>query len=185
MVGPNAVHRFTRMVEYNLTNPTPLNPYIDVATFGLNALNNYAEFTNLFDQYKISFVKLYWELNYAPQAQAAATAVFPRLYWFNDFTDVTVPANLNVFRERSKTKVVMLRPGKPVVTTIRPAISYDLYRTIGGATVNAPKWNTWLRSETPDVQHLGQKYAIDNWIASPNYTITLRVKYWLQCKQVQ
>lgn len=180
----NAPHKFTRMVQYSLTNQTAANPYFGAATFGLNALPSYTEFTALFDQYRITFIKLYWQLNVAPEAQASNTAFYPRLYSFNDFTDVTVPTTLDEFRERSKSRVRMLNPRKPVITTIKPAVSTELFKTLGGVAVNAPRWKVWLPAESADVQHLGHKYAIENW-TNANYSLTLTVKYWFEAKQVK
>lgn len=177
------IHSFTRMVQFTLTGAVA-NPAYGVATFALNALPNYAEFTSLFDRYRINFVKLFWQLNVAPEAQAAASSQYPRLYTFNDFTDVTTPTSMDEFRERQKTKMQMLSPRRPVITTCRPAVEMEAYKTLGGVAVNAPKWKVWLPQESPDVQHLGTKYAIENF-TNTNYTITLTAKYYLSCKNVK
>lgn len=183
------VHHFTRMVQFTLTGAAAVNPLFGVATYALNALPNYAEFTALFDQYRINFVKLTWQLNQAPEAQAVTGAnpvgaLYPRLYTFNDFTDVTTPTSLDEFRERQKTRMQMLSPRRPIVTTVRPAVEMEAYKTLGGVAVNAPKWKVWLPQESPDVQHLSTKYAIENF-TNTSYTITLTAKYYLSCKNVK
>lgn len=183
LIAMPPVHRFSRMVQFNIAAGAA-NPAYGVATYALNGLPNFSEFTNLFDQYKISFVKLTWQLNVDPSAQAAASAVYPRLYTFNDFTDITTPTTLDEFRQRPKTRVRMLTPTRPVISTCKPAVQVEVLKTVGGVTVNAPRWKQWIPSENNDVQHLGTKYAIENF-TNTNYSITLTVKYWVQCKQTK
>lgn len=177
------IHAFTRMVQFNFTGAVA-NPAYGVLTYGLNALPNYTEFTSLFDQYRITFVKHIWQLNLAPEAQAAGSAQYPRLYTFNDFTDTTTPTTLDEFRERQRTKIRMLHPARPVVTTVRPAVSAEVFKSLGGVAVNAPKWKVWFPQESPDVNHIGTKYALENF-TNTNYTITLTMKYYIQCKMIK
>lgn len=177
------IHAFTRQVQFSFTGAVA-NPAYGVLTYGLNALPNYTELTALFDQYRITFIKHIWQLNLSPEAQAAASSQYPRLYTFNDFTDTTTPTTLDEFRERQRTKIRMLHPAKPVVTTVRPAVSTEIFKALGGVAVNAPKWKLWLPCESADINHIGTKYALENF-TNTNYTITLTMKYYIQTKMVK
>lgn len=177
------VHAFTRMAQFTLTGSVA-NPLYGVASFALNGLPNFNDFVNLFDIYQITFAKLTWQLNLDPGAQAAASSQYPRLYTFNDFTDITTPVSLDEFREQQKTKIQMLSPGRTVVTTCKPAVLSEVTKTVGGVTVTAPRWNQWFPTSSADVQHIGTKYAVENF-TNTNYTITLSVKYYLKCKAVK
>jgi len=178
------LHQFTREVQYSLTNGAATNPFFFVMLYSLNELPNYTEFTDLFDQYRIQFVKVSFRLEQDPSAQSAAASVYPTLTTFNDFNDVTTPTSVNEFRERISKKITTLHPGKEVVRTIRPAITDELLKVPGGAAVTAPKWKMWLPTASPDIQYIGMKWLIENW-TNTNYTITCRAKYYCQFKHVQ
>lgn len=155
---------------------------LGAATFALSALTNVTDFTNLFDQYQITRVKLFWNLRQDPSVQALAASVRPRLYWYNDFNDSTVPASYAALREVSRVRNRILSPDKPVVTSCKPAILNELVRT-AGVTTNSPMWRVWLPTTANDVQHYAQKYGIENFGVSWN--IELIIKYYFKCKQAQ
>lgn len=155
---------------------------LGAATFALNALTNVTDFTNLFDQYQITRVKLYWNLRQDPSVQALAQSVRPRLYWYNDFNDAVAPASMAAMREVSRVRNRILSPDKPLVTSIKPAILNELVRT-AGVTTNSPMWRVWLPTTANDVLHYCQKYGIENF--GITWNIELVVKYYFSCKQAQ
>lgn len=186
------VHRFTRDINYTLSNPGPTDPFFGQYQFDLTQLQNTSDFTNLFEFYRISFVKLFFRLETDVSAQAATSARYPLLTSYNDFDDVIAPTTIQQFNERMNKKATFLVPGRAVVRTVRPAILQEIARTPNGITVVKPLWKQWLpctyvtaaAPTTPvvsDVQHLGMKYVIQHWTTT-NYVVSVQVRYYIQCK---
>jgi len=178
------VHSFHRDVQFQVLNGTLADPYLERQFWKLNELPAFAEFTALYDEYQISYVKVIWRLEVDPGAQTGATAVYPRLTTYKDFNDTNIPANINVIRERERKQITTMYPGKNIVRTIKPAIQTAVLKSPSGVVVNAPKWNQWLPTAVPDVEHLGFKYAIERW-NNANYTINVLYRYYLKCRHVQ
>lgn len=185
-VRPSApTYRFNRMC----TAITPLQgnavhaPYTSSITVQFSNLINSSEFEALFDQYKITYVVHKFYMRVTPDAQTAATAVYPKLYWYVDPDDSTLPANLSEMRERSSTRMAVLRPDRPVVVKYKPTILQEIYRS-GITTAYAPRKPMWLDLAYNNVIHYGVKYAIDTF-TNTNYFLDVETKYYFACKTVR
>lgn len=177
-------HHFCRRYDQsNWSGNALYNPFLIAATFSFDQLPNYADFTSLFDRFKINFIKLYVYLKIDPSAQAAATAAYPKLYWTKDYDDSSAPATLNEMREHKTCKVKVLNPNRPVIITLRPAILSEVYRTAVTYSYS-PKWKQWIDCATPNVPHYGLKIGIDD-LTNTNYQVKVEGKMWFSCKDTR
>lgn len=178
------VHKFTRSCTAGtIVGSAAYNPYTGAIVPTFNLLPTPADFTTLFDRYMITYVKVKFHLKVDPGAQAAASAVYPKLWYCRDYTDGTTPANLNELRERSGTQYRVMSPNKPVVVGFKPAVLSETYRG-PVSTGYGSKWFQWIDSSYTDVPHYGLKYCIDPLI-NTNYSVDVEVKMWFKCKDTK
>lgn len=178
------IHFFKRWTTPgSVTGAVGNSPYLTSATTSLSAIVGVSDFTNLFDQFRITHWQLRFYLKVDPSAQAAASAIYPKLYTCTDFDDSTVPATLNELRERTKTKVAVLNPNRPVIINVKPAVLTLAYRTAVLSSYQ-PKWKQWLDMGAPDVPHYGLKWALDNF-TNTNYTVDVEQRLWFQCRNTR
>lgn len=177
------MHSFIRKgASWTITGNAVYTPYQAVSDIKLSSVINSTEFGNLYDQYKIKWVKLQFWLRVDPSAQSATTASYPKLYWFRDQDDQTL-ASQNEMRERSNLKIAVLRPDRPITIWIKPNVLNQVYR--GVATVSyVPVWNQFLDMTNQDVNHYGIKYNIDNF-TNTNYIIDGEQTYYFDCKNTR
>lgn len=181
----NDIHYFKRYI----TNPETIsgnvawNPYIAAYSFTFGQLVNVGEYTALFDQYQITTIVVKWYLRIDPSAQTAATASFPKMYYFRDYDDAAPPPTLNNFREHARCQVRVMNPNRPITVRLKPAILQQLYQTAVAAGYG-PKWNTWIDMNDNAVPHYGIKWAIDN-LTNTNYRVDTEVRIWFKCRGVR
>lgn len=167
------IHRFKRTAYLGTATasisalgvPTPIqNAY----TFSLNQLPNASEFGVLFDQYKITGVKLTFTpaLNdgiLSPLNGTATALGYSRVHSVIDYDDSTAPSSEDQMLEYGSHKSTA-----PFVTHsryIKPKVLHEIYRS-GVATAYAPRSGTYLDMVNNDVPH----YGIKVWVSAPNTT---------------
>jgi len=177
-------YNFRRNFNFgDLPGNVAYNPYLAANTFTFNQLPNATEFGVLFDQYKITFIKLKFYLSVDPGAQTAATAIYPRMWWAVDNDDSSGPASLNELREHGDVKTEILHPDRPVEVTIKPAVLSNVYRTAITSSY-VPQWGQFVDMAAQDVPHYGLKYGIDNF-TNTNYTLRVEGQMWFQCRGIR
>lgn len=181
----NELYFFRRgcSVPADLVGNVAYAPYLGALTFSLSNLVNVSDFANLFDRYRITFVKIKVRLAIDPSAQAAATARFPRIWWVHDFDDSNTPASIAELRENGKYREAALDPHRPVVFKIRPSTLSLVYRTAVSSSYE-PRWKSWIDMANTDVPHYGIKFGIDD-LTNTAYRVTFEQQIWFQCKNVR
>lgn len=173
-------HSFIRRgLPFTLQGNVAYAPYQSSTNISFNQITNSAEFGALYDQYKINLVKVQFWLRIDPGAQAAASAIMPKLFWCRDMDDAT-PASQTEMRERSNLKIAVLRPDRPVTFWVKPNVLSEVYRGVG-TTSYSPKFGQWLDMTTTDVYHYGVKWNIDN-LTNNIYYVDVETTYYFQCK---
>lgn len=150
---------------------------------GIADIINNAEFTNLFDQYRIDKLVLRFYLKVDPGAQAAATANIPRLYIVRDRDDASPAANLNEMKENAMCKERVLSLYRPVTVVCRPNTLSLLWST-AVANNYRPTWGAWLDVGTPGSQHFCHKFAIDD-LSNTNYRVDVEGTVYFSCRQAR
>lgn len=128
--------------------------------FYLSDLPNYGEFQNLYDQYKITGVKIKF---YPPGLNFSQPRSNGEFYYFMDENDGNAPTSMTQIYERQNYNVKSLNDGKPFKVFIRPAVSAAYYQS-AGLTSYGPK-RAWLDTTSPNVPHWALKWA---WDQEPN-----------------
>lgn len=183
------VHKYTRMFSgaggiasaLNIDGQSTYAPYLNALGVRLSSVVNASDFGNLYDQYRITKAKVKFYLQVDPSAQAAATASYPKMYWYRDYDDLTVPGSLNEFRENTKCKVAILRPDRPITWVWKPNTLSLIYQS-AIANQFKPVWNQWLNMATQNTDHYGFKFAIDD-LTNVNYKVRTEVQLWFECRQ--
>lgn len=184
----STVYSYRRMIANggqivgNAVNAPYLGSYSS-AQLQLGNVVNVSDFQNLYDQYRINYVVIKFWLKIDPGAQAAASASFPKLYWYRDYDDATVPANLNEIRENQKARVAVMHPNRPITIKFRPN-SLALLFSSGVASQYKPTWRQWMDMGTVTSQHYGIKYAIDD-LTNTNYKVDIEGTLYFQCRQAR
>lgn len=171
------VHKFIRTYQaLDLAGNAVHAPYQGALTTTLNQVANSSEFTNLYDQYMITYVKYYFFLEVDPSAQSAATAIFPKLYTCRDQDDSTILSQ-NEMRERGNLKIYVLNPNRPTVIGYKPNLLTTQF--FNGVTAGyTPVWSQWLDAQNGAVPHYGMKVNVDNF-TNTNYRLRIEAKVWL------
>lgn len=174
------IHRFVRgCAMQTIVGNAVYAPYQSVLGATLDNTLNHTEFTSLYDQFRIDWVKAQFFLRIDPSAQTAAGASYPRMYWFRDYDDQAL-ASLNDVRENSKGKRAILHPNRPVTIWFKPNVLSEIYRT-AVTTGYSPKFNQWIDASVPNLVHYGIKYCIDD-LTNTNYKVDLEVTYGLSMR---
>lgn len=180
------VHRFKRKVvlgniqAYN--NGSTFNAAA-AFSFKLSDLPQYTDFTNLFDQYKLTGVKLdfipfadnvSWEV--ASNGASVAAPGGPLLISV-DQDDATIPASASEMLSRQNVKVVPV--GRRHQMFLRPK-----YGDIANTTTLAPATG-FIDCDTPNTPH----YGVKCWMAAPNvvntnFTYQVWATYYVTLKGV-
>lgn len=175
------VHRFVRgCAMQTITGNVAFAPYQSVLGATLDNVLNHTEFTNLYDQFRIDWVKAQFYLRIDPGAQVAAGASYPRLYWVRDKDDQAL-ASLNDIRENSLGKRAILHPNRAVTIWFKPNVLSEIYRT-AVSTGYSPKFSQWIDCTTPNLVHYGIKYCIDD-LTNTNYKVDLEIQYGVSMRQ--
>jgi len=154
-----------------------------------------AEFTTLFDRYKVDRVVNTFQLVNNPDAAAYlndkdtgnSANFYPKMWYIRDYDD-SVAESSSTLKERVGVKCVILQPNKVVRVTTKPAIATQVYRT-ALTTGYGPKWNQWIDCAMTDVPHYGLKVAYDCNGFDPADTRPFRVrvetKFYFSMKDVR
>lgn len=174
------IHRFARNYQsLTVTGNVAYAPYQQSFDTRLSYLPNATEFSNLYDQFMITYVVHKFFLEVDPSAQTAATAVFPKLYYVRDQDSLGL-LTLDEMRERSNCKIKILRPDRPIVVKYKPNLLQEVYRG-AVSTTYSPKWNTWIDMSNTDASHFGLIFAIDTF-TNTNYKLNVQTKVYFACK---
>jgi len=101
-------------------------------TFALSSLRNSSDFTNLFDQYRINYVDLFFKLVTNPDGQTSTTlpsTYFPTLWFVRDYDDST-PMTVADMQERQDVKRIVLRPDQINKIRVNPKFLAMSYQTL-------------------------------------------------------
>lgn len=159
-----------------------------VKNFSLASVVNFNEFRDLYDNYRILGVRVYFD--YSPDVHPIGSgsnnspSLYPKLWVLRDYDDTTTPT-LDIIAQSNKS--ICLRFGSNSTTRsifIRPAIRNEVFRTSATSSYTN-SWGEWLDCTNSDVPHYGLK-MISQGIPNLNLgAITIRCKYYLQFKNVR
>lgn len=178
-----AVHSFKRLATTaSISGNAAYIPYSGATNINLSVLPSYTEFVNLFDQFRITYVVIKFWLKVDPSAQAAASAIYPKLYWTRDVNSST-PITQNTMRERGDVKIAVLHPNRPVVMKFKPnLLTQNLLNGTGSSYT--PAYNQWISTADNTAFYYGALWNIDN-LTNTNFIVDVESTYYFQCKNLQ
>ena len=147
----------------NLTILSGNNAVFATYTFTLaQALPNYAELTNVFDQYRIVYVIAKFRLIAPPEATntPALQQFYPDIACAVDHDDSNTATSMTYLYEFGKCKTGILTPNKWFTYKCRPTALSTVYRGVTSAYAVAP-WKTWIDAAYTDVPHYALKVGVD------------------------
>lgn len=124
----------------------------------LNDIINPSDITNLFDNYRIKWIKIRVYCT-STTATAGGLAQLPSIIYNVDDDDVSIPT-ANFMREKSGSVQRMFYPGKPVTIFWRPKVARQLNSGAGSFLGNEVARSPWINSTYPAVSHFGLKFAL-------------------------
>lgn len=124
--------------------------------FRLADCPNAAEFTALFDMYKIHHVTVHFLPRFTEGLIGSATGVAPntcRIWSVLDYDSAAAPADAITMQQYSTCKLQNFwRPSK---RTVYPRINDIIHTTGGGTTTGTPIASPWVDCATTTVEHYG------------------------------
>lgn len=171
----------TRMYRLTNVSVTALS-FSGVQTFQLNSLPNHAEFTALFDCYKIwkvdvTFIPKY---NVSDFSTGGSAYGLPTLYVAEDRTTGGVPASINEIMEYSSCKAK--RFDVPFKYTCWPQI---IQTATSGSYFDDRQKDLWVRSEDATTPYLGLKWGLDLPVGVETFRMDIVFKYYMKFKDVK
>lgn len=183
------VHYYKRHLDYGTVSATNgTTATYGTVYFQLDQLNNYTEFTALYDNYKLIAMKVY----FIPISNVTLSGSTPlnvqtehnnRLITVIDYNDRDTPTNVNELREYSTCQV---KPNNILHTRYfhpRPTITMDEDATSGGVYGIGQVKGVWVSTASNQCEWYGVKYGIQH--ADPTATVSLykiEVKAYLAFK---
>lgn len=153
--------------------------------FRLNDVINPTEFTQLYDQYKINGVKIYFD--YSPDVGSIANTsevYFPKLWMKRDYDDSGTPT-LTQMTESNQSRCLRFTSGRTTLSTfLRPSCLQEIYQS-SVSTAFSPLWRQWIDCGNPSVPHYGLKLLAQGLPSTNLGAITIRIKYYLSFKNVR
>lgn len=153
-------------------------------TFDLGRVTDYSEFTNLYDNYKITGVQV--NFDYTPDVVSSAPVpdtFVPKIWIVRDYNDATTP-NIDDMTQSTRVKVIRPFPGKSYSVFLRPAILQQVYKSVV-TNGNVPKWNQWIDCNDYAVPHYGLKLVTQGLPSTNMGSVSLRIKYYLKFRNVR
>jgi len=185
--------RFIRHKELSViqnvcgAGPTPA-PTLGGMNFTLADVPAYTEFTALFDQYRIAWVRVEFfpcfDSSQAALFGAQAAQYFP-FYTAVDYDDSSAPASVDAICQYSNCQRHQL--GKKFTVFIRPRCLSMIYRSAVATDYALAPYGQWLDCGNASTPHYGLHYAIQE-MAQLAGTINLwipHVVYCIECKNLR
>lgn len=163
--------------------------------FQMADLPNFAEFGNLYDQYRLNYVVLTIKLvsnpfgAYPLNGTSTSSTInganwFPTLWMVRDHDDNTT-ISLDAIKQYSTVKHRVLMPNREIKLTVKPSTVATLYQgtTVVPGTVQYKKWTD---VGYPNITHYGAKFVVDfegqTTTAANQWAIKVDAKYYFQMK---
>lgn len=163
------------------------SPY--ATSFSLDSSADYSEFTALYDQYRITEVKMHFfpmSTSIINTTISTAPVNFcPRVVVCADYDDSSTPSSFNQLRQYSTARVYSAIDR--FTYAIKPALSVAAYETVS-TTAYAPSWGLWVSTADPNAKYYGFKGYMENTGASgPDGAFGFRVEaeFTIECRMAK
>jgi len=165
-------------------------------SFAFNDIINNAEFSQLYDRYRLDRILVKIQLINNPSSAIPLNATsstanglnwYPKVWSAIDYDDSNAET-IAQLKERSGTKCRILEPNKTLTYYIRPAIAAMMYKT-ATTTGYGPKWGQWIDMQDIGLPHYGLKLAFDMQGFDPadgnGFKVNVEKQFFFTCKDVR
>jgi len=152
--------------------------------FKLSDLNNYVDFVEVFDEYKIDAVSMTIKsLNGTVGLYTNSSITLVDLYSVIDYNDTT--AFTLTSQARQFENCMTLMPGESCNRVFAPKPALAVYEGAFTGYASGPK--VWINTDNPNVQHYGMKLAIGHGGVSQtqNQTWEVEFEYYVSFRSVR
>lgn len=175
------IHHFKRTITFDPIISQTTNSYGAYA-FQFNQLPNFAEFTQLYDSYRINKIVI----KYVPNINSANAGSTPMSQFHSvlDFNDATPLTSLSSAFEYQNWK--MTRGAKAHTRTYTPSI-LDAVGNSGGVTPSfvKPAYKQWIATSSSDIPHFGLKWVAEATTNVSDIDYRPYVSVYFSCKSVK
>lgn len=178
-------HDFKRTVALTSLAWTS-SPITTGYAFSLNQLPNVAEFTALFDEYRIKRVKMVfiptWDSAELYNVTGASGVLLPNMYTAIDLNDTTGISTADLMEYDT---FQMDQLNKPVVRWVRPSPKVDVLTNSGATSTSMDAGRQWLQCDANgiNVPHYGLKVNVDNiGTAATNFFCRVFLTIYFECR---
>lgn len=169
--GALAVKRTVKAYDGDITGEQGL-----AFQFNLSALPNAGEFTNLFDRYKITGVKLrIMFLANSNDTGVASTLSIPIMHYISDLDDAAPPTSENEILQKNFLKTRRL--DEPFTYFLRPKATSEIYASPSSTGYSVAK-SMWIDSNSLQIPHFGFKAWIGNGPSNVSTQVLGRLKVY-------
>jgi hypothetical protein len=183
LYNQETVYKIKRVVDGSgsLTQTT-LTPLLGALSFKLNLLDNYTEFTALFDMYKIDYIEVKFIPQFNMQTITTNSTITPNLYTVLDYDDATAPASISELRQFSTFRED--RFDYVVTRAIQPRMAVAAY---SGAFTSYANTRSWVDCNSPGIEWYGVKYGASAGASGQTnlQTWSYVVSYYISFKHVR
>lgn len=179
------IYSFKRNVNLGAITTTGAATEFGSFNFKLSDLPNYAEFSNLYDMYKLTFVKIYF-VPFTMDNSSSGGAVTDSTQWQNlysciDNNSSVIPTSADQIRQYQTCKFT--RMGKIHKRIIYPKPATMIYD--GATTAYGLAKSTWMNTSYPTIPHYGLKWCFENATLDVNSKFfKVEAVYYLKFKSV-
>lgn len=157
-------------------------------SFFLAACVQHTDLVNLFDRYRLAGVKLDF-LYQQNTSDTAGGSCLPVMWSAYDFDDNVPPASATAIQVKGFCRQRVLNANRNFSVYIKPRLLKAVQTAGSTTTLSSSDRAGWLNSGSDDIEHLGFKIWVDNWMGSvaeaPKHILTIQPTYYLQLKDTQ
>lgn len=168
------IYKFKRTIERLVDIGTDgINPALYGFNFALSNLNDYQDFTRLFDMYRITKIEVLWLPEYTELTDAAlvSNAVNVQFNSSVDISDASPPSSVGELLNYQQVKTTGI--------TKQHSVSWTPTFLMGGFV----PCSCWLPTSADSERHYGLKVAIDP--TGVAMTFRSKVVFYVECANVQ
>jgi len=178
------IYSFRRTFSYSSVSlVTGVSPTFFTFTTSLSLLPNAAEFSTLFDSYRINAVRI--EFYPTITASTTGSSLIPLIATCIDYDNVVAPTTVNEVFEYQTCKKQYFK--NIHARNFRPRVSMAVYRGVTTTGYGLAPVGTFFDCANPDIPYFGIKGCIDN--ASPGgqaaQTVKVTGTMYFQCRSVR
>lgn len=149
--------------------------------FALTRVQNYTEFTALFDQYRINCIVILMKLKYnTPETETPVDSNYMDVALVTDYDDGQT-TGLSDMRQYQSYRQLSLTPHRWTKIKVWPKTLVGLATTTPTVVATSPKKN-WIDCSVPGYGHYGLKITASNANAATAQIIEFQYKFYLSFK---